>query len=283
MQNTITLNNGLAIPQVGLGVYQIPGDDQTAQAVETALNLGYRHIDTAHAYRNERGVGRGIKTSGVPRGEVWITSKLWPNEYGKQVTPQAIDAMLTRLDTDYLDLLLLHQQIGDYMGAWRAMEAAVAAGKVRAIGLSNFDGERLTDVLTHATVKPAIMQAELHPYYQQDPLKAQLAPYGTKLESWYPLGHGDATLLNEPLFTQLAAKHHKTNAQIILRWHVQSGHIVFPKTTNPTHMADNLALFDFTLTTAEMAQIKALDKATRYFNVPYDQQVAQFSQWQITN
>lgn len=279
MTHTLTLNNNQKIPQVGLGVFQIAGDDQTATTVEAALRLGYRHIDTAHAYENERGVGQGIKASGVAREDIWVTSKLWPNEYGQDVTPKAIDAMLARLDMDYLDLLLLHLPIGDYMAAWRAMEDAVATGKVRSIGLSNFEDEKLDEVLANATIKPAIMQVELHPYFQQVDLKARLAPYGTRLESWYPLGHGDTGLLNEPLFTELAAKYQKSNAQIILRWHVQSGHIVFPKTTNPAHMADNIDLFDFELTNAEMAQVSVLNSNTRYYNVSYEEEAENVKAW----
>ena len=276
-QTYVTLNNGTKIPQFGLGVYMINGDDATQKAVSDALKLGYRHIDTAHAYQNERGVGRGIKESGIPRKDVWITSKLWPSDYGTKETPIAIDKMLDRLGTDYIDLLLLHQQIGNYMEAYKAMEDAVKAGKVRAIGLSNFDGERLDDVLKNAEIKPQVMQVELHPYYQQNDLKEKLKPYGTKLESWYPLGHGDAGLINEPIFTELAKKYGKTNVQIILRWHIQKGHIVFPKTTNPQHMRDNINIFDFELTDDEMKQIDALDNVVRYFNVPFAQQKAMFS------
>jgi diketogulonate reductase-like aldo/keto reductase len=184
---------------------------------------------------------------------------------------------LKRLDQDYIDLLLLHQQFGDFVGAWQAMEEAVKAGKVRAIGLSNFDGERLDQILEIATIKPAVMQVELHPYYQQQALKEKMKPFGTKFESWYPLGHGDAGLLNEPIFTQLAEKYGKTNAQIILRWHIQKGHIVFPKSTNPQHIKDNINIFDFELTPAEMKQIDALDKNQRYFTMSLAQQKSAFS------
>lgn len=276
-QTYVTLNNGTKIPQFGLGVYMIQGDAATKQAVSEALKMGYRHIDTAHAYQNERGVGAAVKESDVPREKIWITFKLWPSDYGTKETPAAIDKMLNRLDTDYIDLLLLHQQIGNYMEAYKAMEDAVKAGKVRAIGLSNFDGERLDNVLQNADIAPAVMQVELHPYYQQNALKDKLKPYGTKLESWYPLGHGDAGLINEPIFTKLAKKYGKSNVQIILRWHIQKRHIVFPKTTNPQHMRDNINIFDFALTDDEMKQIDALDKGVRYFNVPFEQQKQMFS------
>ncbi|HJA46262.1 MAG TPA: aldo/keto reductase [Candidatus Limosilactobacillus excrementigallinarum] len=275
-QTYVTLNNGTKIPQVGLGVYMINGDAATEKAVSEALKVGYRHIDTAHAYQNERGVGAAIKQSGISRDEIWITSKLWPSDYGKDITPGAIDKMLNRLQTDYIDLLLLHQQFGDYVGAWQAMEDAVKNGKVRAIGLSNFDGERLNNLLANATVKPAVMQVELHPYYQQKALKDKMSQYGTKFESWYPLGHGDAGLINEPIFSQLAKKYNKSNVQIIMRWHIQKGHIVFPKTTNPQHMVDNFNVFDFDLTSDEMKQIDALNKDKRYFNVPLSQQKQMF-------
>lgn len=278
-QTTITLNNGAKIPQFGLGVYMINGDDQTEKAVSEALKLGYRHIDTAHAYQNERGVGRAIKNSGIARDNIWITSKLWPSDYGKDKTPVAIEKMLDRLQTDHIDLLLLHQQFGDYVSAWQAMEQAIKDGKVRSIGLSNFDGERLDEILSVSEIKPVVMQVELHPYYQQQALKNKMEQYSTRFESWYPLGHGDTSLIKEPLFTQLAQKYGKTNVQIILRWHIQKGHIVFPKTTNPQHMADNINIFNFALTDDEMKQIDSLDKNVRFFNVPLAQQEAQFGNW----
>ncbi|MGN1284169.1 MAG: aldo/keto reductase [Candidatus Limosilactobacillus intestinavium] len=275
-QTYVELANGVKIPQFGLGVYMIDGDAATKEAVSEALKLGYRHIDTAHAYQNERGVGQAIKESDIDRHDVWITSKLWPSDYGEKETPKAIDKMLQRLDTDYIDLLLLHQQFGDYVGAWKAMEQALKEGKVRSIGISNFDGERLDNLLDAATVKPQVMQVELHPYYQQEDLKNKMKPYGTKFESWYPLGHGDQGLIEEPIFTKMAEKYGKTNVQVILRWHIQKGHIVFPKTTNPQHMKDNIDIFDFELTDDEMKAIDALNKDKRYFNVPLTQQEAMF-------
>lgn len=275
-QTYVELANAVKIPQFGLGVYMIDGDAATEEAVSAALKLGYRHIDTAHAYQNERGVGQAIRESDIDRHDVWITSKLWPSDYGEKETPKAIDKMLQRLDTDYIDLLLLHQQFGDYVGAWKAMEQALKEGKVRSIGISNFDGERLDNLLDAATVKPQVMQVELHPYYQQEVLKNKMKPYGTKFESWYPLGHGDQGLIEEPIFTKLAEKYGKINVQVILRWHIQKGHIVFPKTTNPQHMKDNIDIFDFELTDDEMKAIDALNKDKRYFNVPLAQQEAMF-------
>jgi len=278
-QTYITLNNGTKIPQFGLGVFQIAGDQATMQACLDALKSGYRHIDTAHAYQNERGVGEAVKESGIPRKEVWITSKLWPSEYGEGKTMAGIDKMLSRLGTDYIDLLLLHQQFGDYPGAWRDMEKAVAQGKVRAIGLSNFESERLEEVLAAAKIKPAVLQVECHPYYQQKALKARVAPYGTAIECWYPIGHGDKGLIGEPLFTELGKKYGKSSVQIILRWHIQEGNIIFPKSTNPQHIRDNFDIFDFTLTDSEMTRIRRLDKGIRYFNMSLSEQEEHLSQF----
>ena len=185
--------------------------------------------------------------------------------------------MLSRLDTNYIDLLLLHQQFGDYIGVWKDMEKAVAAGKVKSIGISNFESERLEELLNAATIKPSVLQVECHPYYQQTQLKERIAKYGTVIESWYPIGHGDKNLLNEPVFTELAEKYGKNNVQIILRWHIQEGTIVFPKSTNPKHIQDNIDIFDFELTAEEMERIRALDKGVRFFNMSLAEQEAHLS------
>ena len=278
-QTYITLNDGNKIPQFGLGVFQIPGDEKTKEACLEAFKLGYRHVDTAHAYQNERGVGQAVKESGLPREEIWITTKLWPSEYGEGKTAKAIDKMLERLQTDYIDLLLLHQQFGDYLGAWKDMEKAVAEGKVKSIGLSNFESERLEEVLAAATINPSVLQVECHPYYQQNDLKKRIAPYNTVIESWYPLGHGDAVLIEEPVFTKLAEKYGKTNAQIILRWHIQEGIIVFPKSSNPVHIKENIDIFDFELTEEEMNEIRQLDKGFRYYTRTLAEQEEALSQF----
>ena len=274
---SLPLNNGIAIPQFGFGVFQID-PAETEEACLEAFRLGYRHIDTAHAYQNERGVGAALRKSGLKRDEVWITSKLWPSEYGEEASAAGIDAMLARLGTDRIDLLLLHQQVGDFLGAWRAMEAALAAGKVRSIGISNFDGERLDALLDAAAVKPAAFQVECHPYYQQRALKERIATFGGVLESWYPIGHGDPALLGEPVLAEIAARTGKTPAQVVLRWHVQEGNVVFPKSTNPKHIAENLDIFDFALTDADMAAIRALDRGKRYYTATYEEQLA-FLHW----
>ena len=271
-QTYITLNDGNKIPQFGLGVFQISGDEKTKEACLEAFKLGYRHVDTAHAYQNERGVGQAVKESGIPREEIWITSKLWPSEYGEGKTAKAIDKMLERLQTDHIDLLLLHQQFGDYLGAWKDMEKAVAESKVKSIGLSNFESERLEEVLAAATINPSLLQVECHPYYQQNDLKKRIAPYNIVIESWYPLGHGDAALIEEPVFTKLSEKYGKSNAQIILRWHIQEGIIVFPKSSNPVHIKENIDIFDFELTEEEMNEIRQLDKGFRYFTMTLKEQ-----------
>ena len=278
-QTYITLNNGTKIPQFGMGVFMVPEGEATKSACLEALKLGYRHIDTAHAYQNERSVGAAVRESGIPREEIWVTSKLWPSEYGEGKTMAGIDKMLSRLDIGYIDLLLLHQQVGDYRGAWKDMEKAVAQGKVRAIGLSNFESERLEEVCEAAAIKPAVLQVECHPYFQQEELKKRLAPYGTVIESWYPIGHGDPGLINEPVFTELAQKYSKTNVQVILRWHIQAGNIIFPKSTNPQHIRDNSDIFDFALTDDEMARIKAIDNGKRFYTATLEEQERNFSGW----
>lgn len=278
-QTYIALNDGNKIPQFGLGVYQVPEGEATINSVKTALEMGIRHIDTAHAYQNERSVGKAVKESGIPRNEIWITTKLWPSEYGEGKTSDGIDKMLKRLDTDYIDLLLLHQQFGDYIGAYKDMQKAVKDGRVKSIGLSNFESERLEEVLSMAEIPPSVLQVECHPYYQQNELKKRIEKYGTVIESWYPIGHGDKGLINESLFTKLAQKYNKTNVQIILRWHIQEGTIVFPRSTNPVHIKENFEIFDFELTEDEMNEIRKLDSGKRFFNMTLEQQEQMLGSW----
>ncbi len=278
-QTMITLNDQNKIPQFGLGVYMVPEGPETENAVLDALKMGIRHIDTAHAYQNERSVGKAVKASGIAREEIWITTKLWPHEYGEGKTMKAIDQMLSRLDTDHIDLLLLHQQFGDYLGAWKDMEKAVKLGKVKSIGISNFESERLEELCEAATIKPTVLQVECHPYFQQNDLKKRLAPYGTVIEAWYPLGHGDSGLINEPIFTEIGKRYGKSNVQVILRWHIQEGIIVFPKTTNPQHMKDNFDIFDFELTEDEMNAIRKLDSGKRFYNATLEEQERNLGAW----
>lgn len=283
-QTKITLNNGTQIPQFGIGVYQISGNEKTKEVCLEAFKDGYRHIDTAHAYQNEAGVGAAVKESGIPREDIWITTKLWINDYENGNTERSIDNRLKLLGTDYIDLLLIHQQHGRYMEAWREMEKAVKAGKVRTIGLSNFESERLEEVLSAAEIKPAVLQVECHPYFQQTELKKRIADYGTILESWYPIGHGNTELLNEPAFIKLAEKYGKSPVQIILRWHIQEGNIVFPKSENPVHIKSNIDIFDFELSEDEMRAIKALDRNTRFYepaNLPVKEQEKIMCSWRV--
>lgn len=278
-QTYINLNDGNKIPQFGIGVYQVPEGEITVNTVKKALEMGIRHIDTAHAYQNERSAGRAVKESGIPRNEIWITTKLWPSEYGEDKTSDAIDKMLKRLDTDYIDLLLLHQQFGDYIGAYKDMQKAVKDGRVKSIGLSNFESERLEEVLAMAEIPPSVLQVECHPYYQQNDLKKRIKKYGTVIESWYPIGHGDKNLINEPLFTKLGQKYNKTNVQIILRWHIQEGTIIFPRSTNPVHIKENFDIFDFELAEDEMNEIRKMDNGKRFFNMTLEEQEKNLGAW----
>ena len=265
--NVITLNGGVQIPQLGIGVYQVSSAD-CGPALARAFDVGYRSVDTANAYLNERAVGAAIRDSGVRREDMFLASKLWPPDYRYDKAVAAIEGTLTRLGTDYVDLLFLHQQYGDYKGAWRALEESVAAGKVRALGVSNFDRQRFTDLTDNAKIVPAVAQVECHPYHQQRELKQFLAPFGTVLEAWYPLGHGHRGLLAEPLFGRLAEKHGKSPVQVILRWHMQEGNIAIPRSTDPAHIDANIAIFDFMLSPDEMASIEELDKRKPFFRMP---------------
>ncbi|MBS6723646.1 MAG: aldo/keto reductase [Clostridiales bacterium] len=256
-----TLNNGVKMPMAGIGTFLLTPDEAEA-SVLSALECGYRLIDTANAYVNEKAVGRAMKRSGLPREEIFLETKLWPSLYEQ---PDVVEKTLQRLDTDYIDLLLIHQPAGNYVAGYRQMEKAYKAGKVRAIGLSNFNQEQIQEILDICEVKPAVLQTEVHPYYQEKELKEFLSEQKMYIQAWYPLGHGDKALLEEPLFTELGKKYGKSNAQIILRWHIQVGNIVIPGSKNPVHIKDNFALFDFALTDEEMARIAALDKNTRYY------------------
>lgn len=256
-----TLNNGVKMPVAGIGTFLLTPDEAEA-SVLSALQCGYRLIDTANAYVNEKAVDRAMKKSGLKREEIFLETKLWPSFYEQE---DAVEKTLERLDTDYIDLLLIHQPAGNYIAGYRQMEKAYKAGKVKAIGLSNFDREQIQQILDVCEVKPAILQTEVHPYSQEKELKDYLAKEGIVIQAWYPLGHGDAALLKEPVFTRLAEKYGKTNAQVILRWHVQAGNIVIPGSKNPDHIKDNFALFDFSLTAEEMAEIAAMDQQKRYY------------------
>ena len=256
-----TLNNGIKMPMAGIGTFLLTPDEAEA-SVLSALQCGYRLIDTANAYVNEKAVGRAMRKSGIPRDEIFLETKLWPSFYEQEA---AVEKTLQRLGTDYIDLLLIHQPAGNYVAGYRLMEKAYKEGNVRAIGLSNFKPEQVQEILDICEVKPAVLQTEVHPYSQEKELKAFLDKEGIVIQAWYPLGHGDKALIQEPLFTEFGKKYGKSNAQIILRWHIQAGNIVIPGSKNPVHIKDNFNLFDFALTDDEMAKITALDKQKRYY------------------
>lgn len=257
-----TLNNGLKMPMAGIGTFLLTPDEAEA-SVLSALGCGYRLIDTANAYVNEKAVGQAMKRSGVDRKDIFLETKLWPSFYEQA---DAVDKTLERLDTGYIDLLLIHQPAGNYIAGYQLMEKAYKEGKVKAIGLSNFNPRQIQEILDACEVKPAVLQTEVHPYSQEKELKAFLSDEGIVIQAWYPLGHGDKSLIQEPLFAQLGKKYGKSNAQIILRWHIQSGNIVIPGSKNPEHIKSNLDLFDFALTEEEMAEINAMDKKQRYYH-----------------
>lgn len=271
----VQLNNGILMPQFGLGTFLQPSDEVCEQSCLTALKAGYRHIDTAHAYNDEAGVGRAVKASGIPREEIWITSKLWPTEYGEGKTLKAIDEMLERMQLDYIDLLYVHQPVGDFVGAWRDMEKAVAMGKVRALGISNFDAsdEVFNKIMTESRVKPAVLQIECHPYAQRLAMREKVKPYGIHITCWFPLGGAmsNGALLKDPTIMKIAESHGKTAAQVILRWHIQEGFSAIPGATNPDYIEENIRIFDFELTDGEMAQMRSLDKEQRFFNATLEQ------------
>ena len=256
-----TLNNGIKMPMAGIGTFLLTPDEAEA-SVLSALQCGYRLIDTANAYVNEKAVGRAMRKSGISRDEIFLETKLWPSFYEQE---DAVEKTLQRLGTDYIDLLLIHQPAGNYVAGYRLMEKAYKEGKVRAIGLSNFTPEQVQEILDICEVKPAVLQTEVHPYSQEKELKAFLDKEGIVIQAWYPLGHGDKALIQEPLFTEFGKKYGKSNAQIILRWHIQAGNIVIPGSKNPAHIKENFNLFDFALTDDEMAKITALDKQKRYY------------------
>lgn len=256
-----TLNNGIKMPMAGIGTFLLT-PDQAESAVLEALKDGYRLIDTANAYVNEKAVGRAMKKSGLAREDIFLETKIWPSFYMQE---DAVEKTLERLDTDYIDLLLIHQPSGNYVAGYRLMEKAYKEGKVKAIGLSNFTKEQIQEILAICEVKPAVLQTEVHPYFQEQELKEFLAKEDIKIQAWYPLGHGDAALLNDQTIVELSKKYQKSTAQIILRWHIQAGNIVIPGSKNPAHIKANFDLFDFALTEDEMKKISGLDKNVRYY------------------
>lgn len=256
---TVTLNDGNKIPAVGFGVFLIPNDGPTYDAVLSALKAGYRHIDTAAAYYNEADVGKAIKDSGIPREEIFITSKLWLQDYGYEAAQKGLETSLKNLGVDYIDLYLLHQPYGDVAGAWKALEDAKAAGKIKSIGVSNMTPKIWNSFVPQFATLPAVNQVECNPFFQQKELRALLAKDDVKIEAYQPLGHGNEGLLNHPAIVKLAEKYGKNAGQVILRFEVQDGLIVLPKSTNPGRIAGNIDIFDFELTADEMDALRALD------------------------
>jgi diketogulonate reductase-like aldo/keto reductase len=260
---TVTLNNGVKMPILGLGTYRLT-PAQAEESVYHALLDGYRLIDTANAYMNERAVGRGIQRAGLPREEIFVTTKLWPGDY--EDVARAIDDTLARLNLEYIDLLLLHQPYGNIAEGYRGLEAAVRQGKVRSIGISNFYEKKFDEIMSIATIPPAVLQVESNPYYHQAVMREYVKPYGTMLMAWFPLGgridernNTQTRLFNEETIVEIAAAHNKTPAQVILRWHLQTGNIAIPGARNPDHIQENIEIFDFELAREEMQRLRALD------------------------
>ena len=265
----VTLNNGVKMPQLGYGVYQTPAED-TKRCVLEAIEAGYRSIDTAQAYGNEAGVGEAIKESGLPREEFFLTTKVWITNAGYEKAKASIEESLKLLQTEYIDLLLIHQPFGDYYGTYRAMEEAYKAGKVRAIGVSNFGPDRYLDIEHFSEIKPAVNQIETHVFQQQKTAKEYLKKYGCQIESWGPFAEGKNEMFTNPVLTSIGARHGKTAAQTALRFLLQSDVVIIPKTTHKDRMQQNFDIFDFELTSEEMSEIEALDGGNSLFFSHYD-------------
>lgn len=270
----ITLNNGEKCPVIGIGTFMLT-PAEAENSVREALKMGYTCIDTAAAYCNERAVCRGMRASGVKRENVFLSTKLWPCDFENE---NAVNETLDRLGTNYVDLLYIHQPAGNWLSGYRLLEKAYREGKTKSIRISNFEGKYLDELQTKWEIVPQFIQVEAHPYFTQDELRATLDKYDIKLMSWYPLGHGDKALIEEPIFSKLGKKYGKTSAQIILRWHTQMGFAVIPGSKSVEHIRDNLNILDFTLTNAEMAEIAELNKGVRYYNRT-EEQLAGFAKW----
>jgi 2,5-diketo-D-gluconate reductase A len=260
----VTLDNGVQMPILGFGVYQIPAE-QTEQAVTDALAAGYRSIDTAAAYVNEEAVGRAIKNSGIPRDELFVTTKLWVSDTGEDNTKRAFEKSLQRLGLDHLDLYLIHQPFGDYYGSWRAMQQLHSEGVVKAIGVSNFYPDRLVDLIDHNEVTPAVNQIETHPFFQRTADQELMHERGVQIESWGPFAEGRNNLFSDPALSEIGAAHGKSVAQVVLRWLIQREVVVIPKSVRADRIAENIDVFDFDLTDDEMTRIAAMDTGASLF------------------
>ena len=271
----VVLSNGVKMPQLGYGVYQVT-KDECERCVLDALKVGYRAFDTAQSYFNEEEVGSAIQKSGVPREEIFLTSKVWIEHYGYEECKKSVLDSMRKLKTDYIDLMLLHQPFGDYYGAWRALEELYDEGKLRAIGISNFYPDRMIDIASFSRIKPMVNQIEIHPHNQQIAAKEWNEKYGLQLEAWAPFGEGRGGMFDLPKLKTIAEKHGKTVAQVILRWHLQRGIVVIPKSTHIERMEENLNVFDFELTDEDMAEIATLDKNTSSFFSHYDPKMVEW-------
>lgn len=258
--NNVKLNDGVEIPVYGFGTYLIPADGSTYKAVREALEAGIRHIDTAAAYFNEAEVGKAVKDSGIPREEIFVTSKLWLQDYGYEAAKKGIETSLKKLGLDYMDLYLIHQPYGDVLGAWKAMEEAKAQGKIRSIGVSNMTPKIWSNFVPEFETVPSVNQVEFNPYYQQKEIRKIMSEAGVQLEGWGPLGQGNKDLINDSVITEIAESHNKDAGQIILRFEIQEGAIIFPKSIDPKRIKSNMNIFDFSLTDEEMNKIRSLDK-----------------------
>lgn len=273
---TVTLHNGVEMPLVGLGVYQMEDTSLCERAVLDAFQTGYRLIDTAENYLNEEAVGSAFRKSGLSRDEVFITSKIWINHFGKEKTKLAYETALKRMGLEYLDLVLLHQSLSDYYGAWRALEELYREGRVRAIGVSNFYPERLTDLCMNAEIKPMVNQIECHPFFQKEKDLECAKHFGVQTEAWAPLAEAGRDIFINGVLTEIAAHHGKTVAQIVLRWNVQRGVVVIPKTVHKERMEENISIFDFALSDDEMRAIAALDTDHTEIIDHHDWKIAEF-------
>lgn len=270
-----TLANGNRMPMLGLGVYQVPDHNQCKQSVLDAFQAGYRLIDTAESYMNEEAIGEAFKESGLKREEVFITSKIWVSNFGYEKTKHAYEAALTRLDMEYMDLILLHQSLSDYYGAWRALEEFYKEGKAKAIGVSNFYPERLTDLCMNAEIKPMVNQIECHPFFQRKTDLECAEHFNVAVEAWAPFAEGGRGIWSNEILSKIAATHGKTIAQIVLRWNIQRGVVVIPKSVHQNRIKENIDVFDFVLTEAEMKEISTLEEGHTEIIDHYDWHIAE--------
>lgn len=266
MEKAIKLNNGVEMPMVGYGVFRIP-EDETKKVVSEALDTGYRLIDTAAGYLNEKAVGQAINDSSIPRDQIFLTTKLWVQDYAGDNAEKAIDGALKRLNQDYIDLILLHQPMGDYYNAWRALEKAQKAGKVRAIGVSNFESYQVEDLIVHNEIKPVVNQIQINPLNPENDNVNWLKENDIVPEAWGPMGQAANGIFTNPILIEIAKNHHKTVGEVMLRWNIQRGVVVIPKSVHEKRIRENFDVFDFELTNEEMKKINTLDEHKSYFNV----------------